>query len=152
MRGLPVHLGQHDVRIGAGEKSAALYGRQLTRIAKNQNGLAEGQKIATEFRIDHGTFVDDDELRSCNWAVLVEYKERLARFRFARAIDEAVNGARVFAALCAHDKSRLASEGAKGDRAIDVLGELFGERCFARASITKKAKQFWLAPLEPFGG
>jgi hypothetical protein len=33
---LPVHLGQHGVRLGVGEEAAALDRRQLRRIAQHQ--------------------------------------------------------------------------------------------------------------------
>src|SRR5664280_2843420 len=45
-RGLPVHLGEHRVRLGLGEKSAALDRRQLRRVAQHQQRHAERQQVA----------------------------------------------------------------------------------------------------------
>ena len=60
--GLPVHLGEHHVGLGLGEKAAALDRRQLRRIAQHQQRHAERQQVAAELGVDHRAFVDDDQL------------------------------------------------------------------------------------------
>ena len=61
--GLPVHLGEHCVRLGIGEEAAALDGRQLRRIAEHQQWHLKRHEVARKLGIDHGALVDDDELR-----------------------------------------------------------------------------------------
>ena len=51
--GLPVHLGEHGIRLGFGEKSTALDRRQLRGIAEHQYRHAERQEVAAELGIDH---------------------------------------------------------------------------------------------------
>ena len=59
-------LRQHDVGLGLGEEAAAalpaFHRRQLAGIAQNQHRRAEGEEVAAELLVDHGAFVDDDEL------------------------------------------------------------------------------------------
>ena len=65
-RRLPMHFGQHDVGLLLGEIAAALDRRQLRGVAEHQHFIAEGQKIAAVFLVDHRTFVDDDQATTSN--------------------------------------------------------------------------------------
>ena len=140
VRRLSMHLFQHHVGLGVGEEAAALHRRQLRRIAEHQHLLAEGEKIAAEFLVDHRAFIDHDEFRTRGGAVVVENEGRLFGLRVGRAIDEAVNRARVLAALGAHDERRLAGEGCEGDVALDMFGKMPRERRFARSGVSEQPK------------
>src|SRR5262249_13623378 len=59
---------------------------------------------------------------------------------FARLVDQAVDGGGAVATLAAHHARRLAGEGRKQDLAVDVLGEMLGERRLAGSGITEEAK------------
>ena len=146
-----MHLGQHHIGRAFGEKAAALHGRQLRRIAKHQHRLAERQKIAAEIRIDHRTFIDDNEARFRHGAVFVENERRLLRFGLARAVDQTVDRAGVTATLGPHDECRLARESREGNLAIDIGGDVLGERGLARSGIAKQPEQLRLAAFQPRG-
>ncbi len=144
-----MHLGQHHVGRAFGKEPPALDGRQLRRIAKDQHRLAEGQKIAAEFRIDHRTFVDDDEARFRNGAVFVENEGRLLRIGRPQPVDQAVDRARFLAALGTQNERGLAGESREGDTAIAILGDFLGERGLAGARIAEQPKQLRLAAFQP---
>ncbi len=59
---LPVHLRQHDVRLGLGEEATALSRRKLGGITQNQHRHAEAHQVVAEFLIHHRAFVDETRL------------------------------------------------------------------------------------------
>ena len=137
---LPVHFGQHHVGLGLGEKAAALDRRQLRRIAEHQQRHAERQQIAAEFGVDHRAFVDDDQLGLGGRRLVPQIEVRHFLAALARAVDQAVDGGGAAAALAAHHRGRLAGEGGELDLAVDVLGDVAGERGLAGAGIAEQAE------------
>ncbi len=148
---MPVHLGQHHIGGAFGEKSAPLHGRQLRRVTEHQHRLAERQKIAAKIGIDHRTFIDDHEARFRHGTVFVENEGRLLCLGFARAVDQTVDRACIAATLGPHDERRLARESREGNPAIDIGGNVLGERRLARSRIAKQPEQLRLAAFQPRG-
>ena len=146
-----MHLGQHDVRRGVGEKAAAAHGGQLRRIAEHKDRLAKRQKIAAERLVDHRAFVDDDELGAGDGALFVQHKHRLLGLGVARPVDQAVDGARALAAFRAQHQRRLAGVGGKAHLAVGVFGELSRERRLAGAGVAEQPEDLRLAALQPGG-
>ena len=139
-RGLPMHLGQHRVRLGLGEKAAALDRRQLRRVAQHQERHAERQQVAAQFGIDHRAFVDDDQLGLGSGRLVPQIEVRHLLATLARAVNERMDGGGAVAALAAHYGCRLAGEGGELHLAVDMLGEMAGERGLAGAGIAKQAE------------
>ena len=129
--GLPVHLGQHRVRLGLGEEAAALDRRQLRRIAQHQERHAERQQVAAQLGIDHRAFVDDDQLGLGGGRLVPQVEVRHFLAALSRAVDQAVDGGGAVAALAAHHARRLAGEGGELHLAVDMLGEM-REPAYAR--------------------
>ena len=144
-----MHLGEHDVRLCLGEIAATLDRRQLRRIAEHQHLLAEGEQVAAEFLVDHGTFVDDDQLGAHRVALVVEDEGRLLAVNLLRTIDQAVDGARILAATRAHDERGLAGIGGENNRSVEMFGEMARQGRLARAREAEQAKHLWLAALQP---
>ncbi len=149
--GLPVHLGQHRVGLGFGEEAAALDRRQLRRIAEHQERHAERHQVAAELGVDHRAFVDDDErgLRRRRVVPQIEARDLLAAL--AGLVDQAVNGGGALAALAAHHQRRLAGEGREQHLAVDLLGEVAGQRGLAGAGIAEQAEGLRRAALPGLG-
>src|SRR5262249_37086435 len=93
-----------------------------------------------ELGVDHRAFVDDDQARVRGRRVVPQLEARRLLAAVARAVDHAVDGRGVGAALAAHYQRGLAGERAEYDLAVDVLGEMTGERGLAGARIAKQAK------------
>ena len=140
VRGLPVHLGEHRVGLGLGEKAAALDRRQLRRVAEHQQRHAERQQVAAELGIDHRAFVDDDQLGLGGGRLVPQIEAGHFLAALARAVDQAVDGGGALAALAAHHRGRLAGEGGELHLAVGVLGEVAGERGLAGAGIAEQAE------------
>ncbi len=137
---LPMHLREHGVGLGVGEKAATLDRRQLRRVAEHQQRHAERHQVARELGIDHRAFVDDDEPRLGSGRLVPQLEARRLLAAFARPVDQAVDGAGAGATLAAHDARGLAGEGRKQDLAVDAFGEVLGERRLARSGIAEEAK------------
>lgn len=58
---LAVDLGQHHVRLVAGEGAFTPDGRQLAGIAEHEDRLAEAHQVARHLLADHRHFVEHDE-------------------------------------------------------------------------------------------
>ena len=137
---LPVHLGQHHVRLGLGEEAAALDRRQLRRIAQHQHRHAERQEVAAELGVDHRAFVDDDQLGLGRRRLIPQVEARDFLAALARAVDQAVDGGGAAAALAAHHRGRLAGEGGELHLAVGLVGQMLGERGLAGAGIAEQAE------------
>ena len=137
---LPVHLGQHHVRLGGGEVAAAGDRRKLRRVAQHQHRRPERKKVAADLLVHHRAFVDDDERRLAGVAVVVQHERRAVLVLAARAIDEAVDRRRADAAAPAHDVRRLAGVGRERHRAARALGDVAGERRLAGAGVAEQAE------------
>jgi hypothetical protein len=137
---LAMHLREHGVGLGVGEKAATLDRRQLRGVAEHQQRHAERHQIARKLGINHRAFVDDDEPRLGSGRLVPQFEARRLLAAFARPVDQAVDGAGAEATLAAHDARRLAGEGREQDLAVDALGEVLGERRLARSGIAEQAK------------
>ena len=154
--GLPVHLGEHRVGLGLGEKAAALDRRQLRRVAEHQHRHAERQQVAAELGVDHRAFVDDDQLGLGGGRLVPQIEGGDFLAALARPVDQRMDGGGALAAFAAHHRGRLAGEGGELHLAVGVLGEVAGERGLAGAGIAEQAEHLWRAVgarlgLEPLG-
>jgi hypothetical protein len=133
-------LGQHDVGLGIGEEAAALDRRQLGRVAQHQNRYAKRHQVAPELGIHHGAFIDHDQLGLGGRRFVPQLEGRGLRLPLDRPVDEAVDRGRPLAALAAHHQRGLAGESREQGLAVDVLGEMLGERGLAGARIAEQAE------------
>ena len=140
---------QHHVGLGTGEEPAAGDGRKLRRVAEDEHGLAEREEVVADLLVDHRAFVDDDHRRLGGGAVAVEDEARPDLVLAAHAVDQAVDGAGVRAALAAHDVGGLAGEGGEDDAAVGALRDMAGKRRLAGAGIAEKPEDRAVAGLEP---
>ncbi len=147
--GLPVDLREHDVRLGVGEEAAAFDRGQLRGVAEHQDRLAERQQVASEFGVDHRTFVDHDEAGAGGRPVMVESEFRRAIVRLGGAVDQRVDGGRAGAALGAHHQRRLAGERREGRFAPPALRDVAGERRLADAGVAEQAEHLWFGGAQP---
>ena len=74
---LAVHLGQHHVRHGLGEKARVLHGRQLAGVAQHQDRLAKGHEIVGHLLAHHRHLVEHQEVRVAQDRLLVDQELRL---------------------------------------------------------------------------
>ena len=137
---LPVHLGEHRVRLGLGEETAALDRRQLRGVTEHQHRHAEGEQVAAELGVDHRALVDDDQLGLRGRRLVPEIEVRNFLAAFACAVDEAVNSGGVPAAFAAHHRCRLAGEGGEFHLAVRLVGDVAGKRGLAGAGIAEQAE------------
>ena len=153
---LPVHLGEHRVRLGLGEETAALDRRQLRGVAEHQHRHAEGKQVAAELGVDHRALVDDDQLGLRGRRLVPQIKVRDFLAALARAVDEAVDCRGVPAAFAAHHARRLAGEGSEFHLAVGLVGDVAGKRGLAGAGIAEQTEDLRRAVraglgLQPFG-
>ena len=148
---LPVDLRQHRVRRVLGEVAGALHGRELGRVAEDEDRRAEAEEVAAEILVDHRAFVDHDQLRLGGGALAVDDEARPGLALPARAVDQAVDRRGLGAALLAQDEGGLAREGREQDVAVDRLGDVAGERRLAGAGIAEQAEDRPVRLFEPAG-
>src|SRR5262249_17986464 len=138
--GLPMHLGEHGIGLGVGEKAAALDRWQLRGVAEHQQRYAERHQVARELGIGLGAFVEYDEPRLGGGRLAPQLEAWHLLAAFARLVDQAVDGGGAGATLAAHHARRLAGEGRKQDLAVDALGQVLGERRLARSGVAEETK------------
>ncbi len=146
-----MHLGQHRVRFGLGEESAALDRRQLRRIAQHQQRRAERQQVAAELGIDHRALVDHDQLGLGGGGIVPQFEIRLLLAGFAGAVDQRVNGGGTVAAPAAHHQRGFAGERGVFHVAVDTVGDVPGQGGLAGAGITEQAEHLRCAAFARLG-
>ena len=144
---LPVHLGQHRVRLRFGEEAAAGDRRKLRGIAEHQHRHAERHQVAPQLRIDHRAFVDHDQLGLGGGRVLPQLEGRGFLPALARAIDQRVDRRRAPAALAAHHQRGFAGEGRILHLAVDVRRQMARECRLAGARIAEQPEKLRRAGL-----
>ena len=149
--GLAMHFGQHHVGLGLGEEAAALDRRQLRGIAEHQQRAIERHQVAAEIGIDHGAFVDHDQLGLGGRRVVPQFEIRLFLAALAGAIDQRMNRGGAVAALVAHHQRRLAGEGGEFDLAVDIVGDMARQRGLAGAGIAEQPEHLRRAVLAGLG-
>jgi len=151
VRRLAMHLCQHNIGFGLGEKAATAHGGQLCGVAQHQHRLAKGEEVAAKVGIDHRTFVNDDKIGFGGGGLFIEHKIRFFGVGVARGINHRMDGARIGAALVFQHQGRLAGEGTKDDIAIEISGNMLGQCGFARASIAKQPEHRRILAVKPAG-
>jgi len=157
-----MHLGQHDIGFRLGEKAAAFYRRELSRIAKNENRRAKGQQVLAELLVDHGTLVNDDQPGGCRGAVPLDCKLRsgvvviVVQLLFflgrARTIDQRMDRAGILAAFLPKDVGGLSGKRTEADIPVDILGKMTRQGCLAGPGVTEETENLPVAALEPSRG
>jgi len=142
------------MRVAAVKKRAEV-GPDLSRVidrlmaTEPDDRPGSAKEVAAELRIDHRTFIDDDEAGARGRPIVIELEFRRAVVVLACAIDQRMDGGGPDAALRAHHQGRLASESGEGRLALRPLSDMARQRRLADAGITEQPEHLRLAGAQP---